>query len=117
MIHPDPDLPVDSEPLYQKGAVNPERQHFLPLSQIGAYRLDTEDAIQQVALRLGHSAKFIDAEGYEVEITAAAIDADKDRLAWVICRAKELGTKPYWVDIHFYLRAWVNDRPVIDWEP
>jgi hypothetical protein len=124
MTHPDPDSPADSEPLYEKRAVNPVREHFLPMHQRGtaSFIFQTEREIHQVADRLGHPAEYVDQEGYEVEITAAAVDPHQDRLAWVHLRQKELGWSPFtgktghFLDISFHLRALVNGQLTLNWE-
>lgn len=118
MSNPDPD---DFEPLYKKGVVNPRRQLFATIS----LRWGEADvaAIGQVAARLGHPASYVDTDGYEIEITAAAVHQELDRLAWVISRAKELDTHPltgkpdHYIDISFHLCAMVDGKVVINWEP
>ena len=54
-----------------------------------------------VAQKLGRPVRYVDGEGYEREITAAAVSGFTDSLAYVECRSQE---RDNWLDIKVHLR-------------
>jgi uncharacterized protein (TIGR02996 family) len=62
--------------------------------------------IDLVAQRLGRLVSYVDSEGYERTITAAAVSGLHDAVAYVECRSQQRGS---FLDINFYLRIRGSD--------
>jgi hypothetical protein len=102
---------MDSEkPLYVAGAPNPDRMGFVPLRHSSGDGPD-ETGILTAAEKIGVPVKYVDADGYEREIIAGA-EHDLGSLAYVQCRAKEIGQV---VDINFHIHLRVSGHPDRSW--
>lgn len=71
------------------------------------------DEINKAAAILGTPVKLIDAQGYEQEIIAAAVEGGNGKIAYVRCRAKEVW--PQHVDIHFHVHLRRADGAERSW--
>lgn len=62
----------------------------------GVYLVAGEDVdlgqIDRAAELLGREVRFVDEEGYEREIIGAAVDEESGRVAFVECRARDVGS-------------------------
>jgi len=81
---------------------------------IGEYLTDQSQAIEAVCKVLRRPRVRTDSNGYEDEIVGGTVSEDGRRAAWVECRSKELSRNH--VDVHFHLRARIDDQAIIDWE-
>jgi len=110
---------MEEPTLYVKGVPNSQRFFFLSPMMFAAVLANTSEAINVVAERLNIPAQYIDDEGYEIEITTAAIHPEEDMYCWVQCQAKEYTHYPnvgYFVDVAFHLLAVVNGKLALAWE-
>jgi len=92
-----------SAPTHVHGLPNPDRVGFVPGHLLEHGRYDFEASAAAVAGRLGRPVTFVDAHGFHDEIVAGAVDADRDRVAWLQCRSKDVGGGT--VDVSFVLHA------------
>lgn len=74
---------------------------------------DFTEAVARIAAALGRPARLVDDAGYDLEITAAAIEDSGAYLAWVECRSRWVGQ---FLDIAYHLRVRRELEPVLDWE-
>jgi hypothetical protein len=102
----------DGGTFYPGGVPNPERVGFITLGGFG-HAPDFSQAIQDCCRALGRLPHFIDEDGYEHEVIAAALMPENERLGWVEYRSKDING---FVDIAFHLRARVRGKLVIEWE-
>ena len=108
------DEPDRDEPSYPGGVPNAHRLGFIPIGVAGSRPMeDGDEAIAAVCERLERPVRIIDANGYEREITAAAVHPEEDWIAWVEYRCKE--QRAHYLDIEFRLKARVDGREAIDW--
>jgi hypothetical protein len=99
-------------PLYRSGFPNPDRLGFIPLRHSSGQELNAEE-IDIAARMIGTSAKYVDAEGYEQEIIAAAAEGGEGKIAYVQCRAREAANG--FVDINFYIHLRESDGKDSAW--
>jgi hypothetical protein len=100
--------------MYPNGIPDSEKVGFIQINAIGRGGDFTED-IAQLCKILNRQSEFVDAAGYTNELTAATIDLESERYAWVECKSKEADIHGY-VDVHFYLYVMVKKRIVVEWE-
>lgn len=100
----------DEQSLYVAGFPNPDRLGFIPLRHSSGDEPD-ESGIQLVAHTLGVPIKYVDADGYEVEIIAGAVH-ELGYVAYVECRSKETGD---YVDVNFVIHLRVAGQPNGSW--
>jgi len=104
----------DTEPSYPDGVPNAHKFGFIPIGVAGARAMDDpEEIISAACKRLNRPVRFIDGRGYEDEVTAAAIDPERDRIAWVEYRCKE--TRTGYFHVKFRLKTQTDGRPGINW--
>ena len=84
----------DADRVFQAG--NPDPHRFGISIRASCGDPPDQGAIQAVAAELGRKAFFVDQEGYECEIIAAAIHEPSGQIVYVETRAKEKGS---YVDI------------------
>jgi hypothetical protein len=108
--------PEPQPPTHVGGRPNPERLGFVSGNVLlhSAEIIDTPEPTLAIARRLGRAVSLVDADGYDDEIVAAAVDGAGNRFAWLQCRSKEIG---HYVDVSFRLHVEIEGRRVIDWEP
>lgn len=82
---------TDEGPLYVAGSPNPGRMGFIPLRSSAGNEPDVSE-VEAAARILNIPAQYVDAQGYEHEIIAAALDSAHGELAYVSSRAKEKGS-------------------------
>ncbi len=99
--------------MYFNGIPNPDRVGFIQLDAIG-HGDDFSQEIELLCQIIQKQSYFIDAAGYENEITAASVDRDRGRYAWVAYKSKEL--ERGFVDVHFHLNVIVDNRIIVEWE-
>ena len=104
-----------SAPTHVHGLPNPDRVGFVPGHLLEHGRYDFEASAAAVAGRLGRPVTFVDAHGFHDEIVAGAVDADRDRVAWLQCRSKDVGGGT--VDVSFVLHATAGGKPLVEWTP
>jgi len=104
----------NTRPTHRHGVPNPDVLGFVSVRMAVAHRGDFAEANEAVARRLGRDVAFVDANGYDDEIVAAAVRED-GRFAWLACRSKQVDRGD--VDIEFRLHARDGDRTLIDWVP
>jgi hypothetical protein len=100
--------------MYPNGIPDGEKFGFIQLDTIGRGGDFTEE-IAQLCEILDRDSSFVDAAGYTNELTAAKIDLERQRYAWVECKSKELNSQGH-VDVHFYLHVMLAARIVVEWE-
>ncbi|NDJ55098.1 MAG: hypothetical protein GYB68_18665 [Chloroflexi bacterium] len=103
--------------LYQHGMMNPLRIGGIMLGHLSVPLDRDEAAIESVAKRLGLPPAHVDDEGYEHEITAAALHPAGKGYAWVHCMAKESGTEGRsLISVRFRLFVRLAGQDDIEWE-
>lgn len=98
---------------YQRGIPNLDSLGFIPLRFVGASGGEMDEDIEEMAQRLKRPAFFIDEDGYENEIIAAAMADEGTKLAWVDMRCKDNDGA---VDVTFTVRASIHGYRVLNWE-
>jgi hypothetical protein len=99
--------------MYPNGIPDGEKLGFIQLNAIGRGGDFTEE-IAQLCEVLNRQSEFVDAAGFTNEITAATIDPERQRYAWVECKSKSLESG--YVDVNFYLYVMVSTQIVVEWE-
>jgi uncharacterized protein (TIGR02996 family) len=69
--------------------------------------------VELVAQKLGRLVSYVDGEGYERTITAAAVSGSHNSVAYVECRSQQRGS---FLDIKFHLRIRGSDGCEPAWE-
>jgi hypothetical protein len=104
---------TSDNPLYKGGFPNPDRLGFISLRRsFGGGGND--DEIARAALIIGIPVRYVDSDGYEREIIAAAIEGGNGETAYVQCRAKDLGARDG-VDIDFHIHLRAADGQDLSW--
>jgi hypothetical protein len=98
--------------MYPGGIPEPDSLGFIPVNDVGHHG-DFEEAIALICQILQREPVIVDEAGYKHEITAASVDTDQSRFAWVECHSKVYGPI---VDVRLCLNAMVDGRRIIDWE-
>lgn len=110
----DTEDPDRTDPSYPAGVPNFDKLGLIPVGVAGARAMESAgETVHEVCKRLARPVRFIDEKGYEHEITAAAIDPEHDRIAWVEYRCKQ--QRNGYLDIEFRLKSQVDGRPQINW--
>lgn len=106
----DPEKP----PTFVDGIPNPKRLGFISIGIASAPSAENSAAaIEAVGQALQRPIRFVDEEGYENAVTAAAIHGTKGWMAWIEHTCKEIDG---FYDVDFRLRAQdTAGRELIDW--
>lgn len=101
---------ANDNPLYVGGFPNFDRLGFMPLRQSSAQEPYVGE-IEKAAGSIRQPVKYVDADGYEREIIAAAVEVGCGKIVYVECRAKELEHGFVDIDFHIHFRDEVgNDQ-------
>lgn len=68
-----------------------------------------------IAKKLKRSTKYINNDGFTIEIQGGAIHPTKNWVAWVDYYEKRPEKLGGWVDCNYFLRIKVNDKQVFEW--
>jgi hypothetical protein len=104
---------TSDNPLYKGGSPNPNRLGFISLRRSSGGGASDEE-IARAALIIGIPVRYVDSDGYEREIIAAAIEGGNGETAYVQCRAKDLGAGDG-VDIDFHIHLRAADGQDLSW--
>jgi len=87
---------MEEHPLYIAGAPNPDRLGFRPVRCAAGAAPDPVE-LEKAAAMLATPVRFTDADGYEIELIAAVVNAARS-IVYVRSRAKQLESQ---VDVEF----------------
>jgi len=98
--------------MYPDGIPDPDKLGFIPLNALG-HGGEFAGDIGAVCKLLGREPLFVDARGYDREVTAASVNPTGRCYAWVECKSRDDGN---YVDVRFDLRIVLDGEEIFSWE-